>query len=202
MRRYQEQAQDRLATVARRSSGRVSGQGFPEATDRPETRLGSNGPLPVGRIEIPRIDLSAIVAEGTSSEVLRVPVGHVAGTALPGESGNIALAAHRDTFYRGLGELQSGDLIRLTLPKGRFDCRVDFTEVVSPADTWVLEPGSNQALTLNHLLSISLYWRSTAAFHRSRVSSTRGLKQVEESLTLAVKRSQEELLREKSQAKA
>lgn len=149
MRRYQEQAQGKLERLAQTSSVQISDHTFLEATDRPVTRRVSNKPPPfVGRIEIPRTRLSAIVAEGTSSEVLSVAVGHVEGTALPGESGNIALAAHRDTFFRGLGELQSGDFIRLTIPKGRFDYRVEFTEVVDPADTWILRSGSGQALTL------------------------------------------------------
>lgn len=148
-RRYQEQAQHKLERLAQSSSAQVSDHTRPEATDRPVTRRVSNEPTPfVGRIEIPRTHLSAIVAEGTSSEILTIAVGHVEGTALPGESGNIALAAHRDTFFRGLGELQSGDLIRLTIPKGRVDYRVEFTEVVDPADTWILRSGSNQALTL------------------------------------------------------
>ncbi|HEY2169125.1 MAG TPA: hypothetical protein VGJ30_05825 [Candidatus Angelobacter sp.] len=39
---------------------------------------------PIGRLEIPRVHLSAMVAEGTSSRVLSRAVGHAVGTALPG----------------------------------------------------------------------------------------------------------------------
>jgi sortase A len=148
MKRYQTQAQDRLATIASPPSVQTTDRTRVDPNGRPESRTDSNGPLLVGRIEIPRIHLSAIIAEGTSSQTLGLAVGHVAGTALPGESGNIVMAAHRDTFFRGLGELQPRDLIRLTAPNGRFDYRVDFTEVVSPAETWVLKSSSNEALTL------------------------------------------------------
>lgn len=75
---FQEQAQYELERLAQTSSVQVSDHTFPEATDRPVTRRVSNEPPPfVGRIEIPRTHLSAIVAEGTSSEVLSVAVGHV-----------------------------------------------------------------------------------------------------------------------------
>lgn len=148
MKRYQTQAQDGLATIASSPSVQTTDRTLTDPNGLPENRSDSNGPRFVGRIEIPRTHLSAIIAEGTSSQTLGLAVGHVAGTALPGESGNIVMAAHRDTFFRGLGELQPHDLIRLTAPNGRFDYRVDFTEVVSPADTWVLKSSSNQALTL------------------------------------------------------
>lgn len=102
----------------------------------------------VARIDIPRLHISDIVAEGTSPRVLRVAVGHLAGTALPGQAGNVALAAHRDTFFRHLGELKSGDLIRITVPGKQYLYSVKFTDVVLPNETWVLQPSTGQFLTL------------------------------------------------------
>jgi len=102
----------------------------------------------VGRIDVPRIHISTMVAEGTSPRILRVAVGHIPGTASPGQAGNVGLAAHRDVFFRHLGELKSGDLIRLTVPGGEYVYSVRFTDVVSPNETWVLEPSVNQELTL------------------------------------------------------
>jgi sortase A len=102
----------------------------------------------VGRIDIPRVHISVMVAEGTRSQVLRVAVGHVPGTALPGQTGNVALAAHRDSFFRRLGELKSGDLIRITVPGRQYVYSVRFTDVVGPNETWVLEPSTDQLLTL------------------------------------------------------
>jgi len=102
----------------------------------------------LGRVDIPRLELSAMVVEGASSRVLRLAVGHVPGTALPWQSGNVALVAHRDTFFRHLGELKPGDIVRMTVPGARYSYRVTFTDVVTPDQTWVLEPSSGESLTL------------------------------------------------------
>jgi len=104
--------------------------------------------LPFAQIEIPRLGVSAMVAEGDTPRVLRVAVGHVPDTALPGENGNIALAGHRDTFFRGLGRLKPGDLIKLTTLRGQYQYAVRFTEIVAPSETSVLNPVAGQTLTL------------------------------------------------------
>lgn len=102
----------------------------------------------VGRVDVPRISLSAMVAEGDNAWALRMAVGHVPGTALPWQSGNVALVAHRDTFFRRIGELRVGDVIRLTIPGAAYTYRVAFTDVVNPSETWVLWPASGDTLTL------------------------------------------------------
>ncbi len=102
----------------------------------------------VGRIEIPRIHIAAMVAEGTTAQVLKIAVGHISGTALPGEAGNVALAGHRDTFFRRLGDLETGDVIELTTPQGHYLYGVRFTSIVAPDETWVLDPSTGQTLTL------------------------------------------------------
>ena len=71
---------------------------------------------------------------------MRVAVGHVPGTALPWQSGNMALVAHRDTFFRRLGELETGDIIRMRVSGAEYIYRVRFTDVVKPNETWVLQP--------------------------------------------------------------
>ena len=102
----------------------------------------------VGRIEIPRLGVSAVVRAGTDSRTLRLAVGHIPGTALPGESGNVGLAAHRDTFFRRLGEIREDDEVRVVTPDGTFSYRVQGTQVVNPTDVWVLDPTDAPALTL------------------------------------------------------
>ena len=103
---------------------------------------------PIGKLEIPRIHLSSVFAEGVTSRVLRVAIGHVPGAALPGQPGNVALVAHRDTFFRRLGELQPGDEIRLAISGAEYTYHVTFTEIVSPRETWVLQPATGEILTL------------------------------------------------------
>ena len=102
----------------------------------------------IGRIEIPRLDISAIIAEGTNPGTLKRAVGHIRSTAYPGEAGNVGLAGHRDTHFRGLGRVQLNDLIRLVTPEGTFDYRVEWTKVVSPRRVEVLKPAGAPSVTL------------------------------------------------------
>jgi sortase A len=92
--------------------------------------------------------MSAIVIEGTSRRVLQRAVGHIFGTALPGEPGNVGIAGHRDTFFRPLRNVRRDDIINLTTPLGDYRYRVVSTSIVGPQDSVVLDPSSNQALTL------------------------------------------------------
>jgi sortase A len=86
----------------------------------------------VGRIEIPRLKLSAPVTEGTSGRALRRGVGHVEHTAYPGERGNVGLAGHRDTWLAALKGIERGDLIRVRTPDGSFVYAVESFRVVDP----------------------------------------------------------------------
>jgi sortase A len=103
---------------------------------------------PIGRLEIPRLHVSAMVLEGTTSKVLRVAAGHVTGTALPGAAGNVAIAAHRDTFFRALRDVRDKDLILVTTPYGTFRYVVEATEIVNPTDVEVLRRTHHPELTL------------------------------------------------------
>jgi sortase A len=102
----------------------------------------------VGRVEIPKLHLSAAVFQGADSSILGHGVGHVAGTALPGQPGNVALAAHRDTFFRGLRNIQKGDSVTVTTETGARTYQVDSTEVVNPTEIGVLAPTVKPTLTL------------------------------------------------------
>ncbi len=102
----------------------------------------------IGRLEIPRLRLSAIVAEGTSGTTLRRAIGHVRGTAFPGEKGNVALAGHRDGFFRRLGRLHAHDLIRVVTPDGRFLYRVEWTRIVRPDRVGLIGRTRGPAITL------------------------------------------------------
>ena len=78
----------------------------------------------IGRIAIPRLALSVVVLEGVGKTSLRRGVGHIPGTALPGEDGNIGLAAHRDTFFRQLKNVKIGDEIQVSTAAGNFKYQV------------------------------------------------------------------------------
>jgi sortase A len=102
----------------------------------------------VGRIEIPRLGVSAIIKAGTDARTLQLAVGHIAGTAFPGELGNVGLAGHRDTFFRRLRNIRPDDEITVTTPERVFRYRVERTDVVEPRDVWVLDRTDYAALTL------------------------------------------------------
>lgn len=102
----------------------------------------------IGRIEIPRLEVSAIVLEGVSGPTLRRAVGHVPGTALPGGGANVALAAHRDSFFRPLGEVRAGDEVVVHTASGDHRYRVSSTRIVEPYQTEVLAAGETDRLTL------------------------------------------------------
>jgi len=102
----------------------------------------------VGRIEVARIKLSAIAREGVDVRTLRGSIGHVPGTSLPGDPGNAAFAAHRDTFFSPLKFIRKGDQIVVTTPDGVHRYAVIGTRIVEPSDVSVLQPQPGRRLTL------------------------------------------------------
>jgi sortase A len=102
----------------------------------------------LGRVEIPRLGISAIVADGTDAKTLGRAVGHIPTTALPGRPGNCALAGHRDTFLRGLGGVRPRDVIRVVTLEGTYAYQVAWTEVVDPRRVDVLDSTATRSLTL------------------------------------------------------
>jgi len=102
----------------------------------------------IGRIEIPRVEVSAVVKEGVDSHTLSRAVGHVPYTALPGEKGNVGVAAHRDTFFRGLRHVREGDVIRVVTTEGVYLYKVDGMKIVWPKNVEVLDPTPDERLTL------------------------------------------------------
>jgi sortase A len=102
----------------------------------------------VGKVEIPSVGLSAIIVEGSGSRALLEGVGHLRGSAFPGEDGNVVLAGHRDTYFRSLKDVHPSDLVRITTASGVYLYAVDSTEVIDPGDTEVLRDTSDAVLTL------------------------------------------------------
>ncbi|HEY7515498.1 MAG TPA: class D sortase, partial [Vicinamibacteria bacterium] len=102
----------------------------------------------VGRLEIARLGLATVVEEGVDQGTLRRAAGHLPGTAFPGETGNVVVAAHRDTFFRPLNAIRPGDSLRFVTPDGEFRYVVFALDVVEPASTDVLEAGDGHQATL------------------------------------------------------
>ncbi len=102
----------------------------------------------IGRLEIPRLHVNAMVREGADESTLRRAVGHIPGTALPGAIGNVALAGHRDTFFRELRDIRKNDSIDLKTEDGTYRYEVKSTKIVSPRDVDVLAASGGETLTL------------------------------------------------------
>jgi sortase A len=125
-----------------------------EATTQPAPSAAPKvapGALPdelVGRIEIPRLGLSEVVMEGVDTTTLGRAVGHIPGTAQPGDAGNVGLAGHRDTFFRRLKDLKIEDEIRVSTLKGIFKYQVVSLRIVEPENVGVLAPSGENVLTL------------------------------------------------------
>jgi len=102
----------------------------------------------IGRLVIPRLHLRAIVREGSGDDTLDVALGHVPGTALPGQPGNVGIAGHRDTLFRCLHNISRNDRIVFQTTYGSFTYHVESTAIVNPLDVGVLASGTHSEITL------------------------------------------------------
>jgi sortase A len=102
----------------------------------------------IGRITVPRLNLSTLAREGTDVRTLDTAVGHVPETPLPGEFGNATFAGYRDTFFRNLEGVRRGDEIVVTTTSGVYRYIVTATRVVAPTGTTVLAAPNGRTLTL------------------------------------------------------
>lgn len=102
----------------------------------------------LGKIEIPRLHVSTPILEGADESELKRGAGHVPSTALPGPSGNVAIAAHRDKFFRNLRFIEPKDEIVVHTDTGDYKYVVKSTEIVTPKDVSVLKQTTDPELTL------------------------------------------------------
>jgi sortase A len=103
---------------------------------------------PLATLEIPRLGLRVAVFDGTDDVRLDRGVGRIPGTARPGEAGNLAIAGHRDGFFRALKDILPGDEVRLTTLAGSEVYSVDRYWIVTPDEVEVLDSTASPSLTL------------------------------------------------------
>lgn len=136
------------ASQARRLASELETRGVRMATRAVPPPFLPMAGEPVGELAIPRLGISVIVVEGVGQGDLNRAVGHIPGTAFPWQAGNVAIAGHRDTFFRRLRFIRPNDVITLSTPTVTYRYRVVDTEVVSPADVRALQPAGHRTLTL------------------------------------------------------
>ena len=110
--------------------------------------LAEHFPPALGILRIPKINVEVPVLDGTDDSSLNRGVGHVTGTANPGRDGNVAIAGHRDGFFRGLKDVFLGDKVELVTPQRTETYIIDRITIVRPSDVSVLQPRPHASLTL------------------------------------------------------
>jgi sortase A len=102
----------------------------------------------VAILRIPKIHLEVPVLVGTDDVTLNRAVGLIAGTAQPGETGNIGIAGHRDGFFRGLKDVGPGDTLELATQREISTYVIDQISIVAPSDVSVLAPRAHPSVSL------------------------------------------------------
>jgi sortase A len=111
-------------------------------------RVKNDGTAPLAVIKIDRLNILGPIFDGTDKVTLDRGIGLVDGTAMPGEIGNMALSAHRDSFFRPLKDVVVGDRIELRTQNGIQDFEVSEITIVDSQDISVLDPTDTAVLTL------------------------------------------------------
>lgn len=124
----------------------------PEAKERKfETKAWSTLPDPgsyLGDLKISSLDLRYPVVQGTHDNELKKGIGHMAGSALPGQGGHVILSGHRDTVFKKLEHLKIGDEITFTTTYGDFVYEAVEFKIVDAEDETVAVATDYETLTL------------------------------------------------------
>jgi len=102
----------------------------------------------VAVLRVPKIHLEVPVLRGTDDLTLNRGVGLIAGTARPGETGNIGIAGHRDGFFRGLKDVITGDMLEIVTPAKTDTYVIDSIVIVDPKNVSILAPREQSSVTL------------------------------------------------------
>ena len=105
----------------------------------------------IGRIRIPRIDLDAVVVQGTDSTTLQKGPGHYPGRGIPGQGATVGVAGHRTTYlapFRNIDEVEDGDELIVEMPYGTFTYAVEMHRIVEPTDVEIVRDVGRERLVL------------------------------------------------------
>ncbi len=100
------------------------------------------------RVLIPKAEVDAIVVDGVTRRELAVGPGHMPSTPMPGELGNSVISAHRDTFFRKIGDLRQGDNVIVRRNGAIYHFAVKGKKIVDPNDLSVIRATPDAELTL------------------------------------------------------
>jgi sortase A len=112
-----------------------------------KTDAGTLG-VPEAVLQIPELELSVAVYDNAQRPALERGAGWVEGTAQPGQAGNVAIAGHRDGYFRPLENIEPGQEIVLQTGTQKLRYRVADISIVDPLDVDVLDATESSMLTL------------------------------------------------------
>src|SRR5699024_10422458 len=102
----------------------------------------------IGKLHIPALGAELPIVEGIDEDDLAQGVGHYTGTAFPLQNDQIVLSGHRDTVFRGMGDLEIGDQFVVELEYGTFTYEIVETFITEPDDRTVIVPHDEEVLTV------------------------------------------------------
>ncbi|GAA0177995.1 sortase [Clostridium sediminicola] len=106
----------------------------------------------IGIMSIPKIDLEVTIGEGIDMSTLKYALGYFPNTVTPGDSGNFAVAGHRNytynKYFNRLNEVKIGVPIIVTTLNGKFTYKIDNIRIVDPKEVSVLDSTEQATITL------------------------------------------------------
>jgi sortase A len=103
---------------------------------------------PLAKFKIDRLKMEWVLLEGTDNKTLDRSIGHVENTGLPGDTGNISIAGHRNTHFRKLEWVRRGDVIKLETKAATYEYAVEWVRLFQTTDLQVLDAEHGPAVTL------------------------------------------------------
>ena len=113
-----------------------------------EAALKADYPPPLGLLTIDALNIQVPIFNGTDEHTLDRGAGRIKGMAKTGEDGNLGISAHRDSFFRGLKDIEMGEIIEVQTVYGVDQYEVSDIEIVPKDDVSVLAPVDSKTLTL------------------------------------------------------
>ena len=141
----------KLAVAQFRGQSAANGMWDPARVQAYQRTLHLSFAPPEAILRVPKVGIEVPVLEGVSDATLNRGVGHIPGTALPGQPGNVGITGHRDGFFRALKDVVPGDVIEVQ--RGQSAAQTDRyvvrnIKIVFPSDTSVLKKTDDSTLTL------------------------------------------------------
>ena len=102
----------------------------------------------LGTLSIPKLKRVLPIVEGTNAQALRLGVGHMTQTELPGKGEQIILSGHNDTVFRNFDKIKIGDRFIVNLSNGKYTYEIRKTIIVDKDDTSVVRKMGEEVLVV------------------------------------------------------